>query len=219
MTEKMAEKTYEQWIGELASSAQTPGGGAACALVGAVGAALGSMVGNLTVGKKKFAEVESEMQSLLAETAELTQKLESMIEGDAAAFEPLAAAYRMPADTDEAKAKKEEAIQAALGVAIWSPLAIAECCCKALALLEVYAKKGNPLLRSDAGVGAACCRAALEGAKLNILTNLRLVKDAEARDDIFRSVESITANGVKAAERIYRFVEQDMMWETDKDQN
>lgn len=200
----------EQWIAELASAAPTPGGGGACALVGAVGTALGSMVGNLTLGKKKYAEVQDEIERLLAESDRLMRKLESLVEGDARAFAPLAAAYRLPADTEAEKEIKENAVQSALLEAAACPLEIAECCCEALELLARYAVKGSAMARSDAGVGAACLRAAIEGAKLNVLINLRLMKDRQKKEELARRTEETVKRGLESAERIYRFVEEDL---------
>lgn len=206
----MIETSCEEWIADLASAAPTPGGGGACALVGAVGMALGSMVGNLTLGKKKYADVETEMRQLLEESQRLIRKLEDLVEGDARAFAPLAAAYKMPANTDEEKAGKECAVQAALAEAAACPLAIAECCCEALALMEQYARKGSALARSDAGVGAACLRAAVEGAKLNVLINVRLMKDQKQKEEFSRRMEAAAASGSELADRIFRFVEEEL---------
>lgn len=204
----MLQKSCEEWILDLASKSPTPGGGGASALVGAIGMALGSMVGNLTVGKKKYAEVEDEMQLLLKKSESLMLKLEELVEQDALAFAPLAAAYRLPDSTPEKRAEKDRVVQEALVGATACPVSIARCCYDALELLEVYAHKGSAMAVSDAGVGASCCRAALEGAKLNILINLRLMKDEEQKAFFKGRLTVIVEEGILLADRIYRYVEE-----------
>ena len=206
----MLHKSCEEWIAELASGAPTPGGGGASALVGAVGIALGSMVGNLTVGKKKYADVETEMQELLKKSDELMKKLEDLVEQDALAFAPLAAAYRLPAGTAEEKRAKEDAVQEALIGATACPMSIAKCCYDALELLEEYAHKGSVMAISDAGVGAACCRAALEGARLNILINLKLMKDEDKKQFFKGRLILVVDEGIALADRIYQYVREQL---------
>ncbi|WP_130863647.1 cyclodeaminase/cyclohydrolase family protein [Bacilliculturomica massiliensis] len=206
----MLHKSCEEWIAELASGAPTPGGGGASALVGAVGIALGSMVGNLTVGKKKYADVETEMQELLKKSDELMKKLEDLVEQDALAFAPLAAAYRLPAGTAEEKRAKEDAVQEALIGATACPMSIAKCCYDALELLEEYAHKGSVMAVSDAGVGAACCRAALEGARLNILINLKLMKDEDKKQFFKGRLILVVDEGIALADRIYQYVREQL---------
>lgn len=206
----MMQKSFEEWIADLASKSPTPGGGGASALVGAIGIALGSMVGNLTVGKKKYIAVEEEMQLLLKKSDELTLKLEDLIQQDALAFAPLAEAYRLPESTEEEKKNKERVIQDALVGATACPVSIAKCCYDALEVLEEYAHKGSVMAVSDAGVGAACCRAALEGAKLNILINLKLMKDEEQKAFFTGRLSMVVNDGIALADRIYRYVEEQL---------
>lgn len=206
----MLQKSCEEWISDLASGAPTPGGGGASALVGAIGMALGSMVGNLTVGKKKYADVEEEMQKLLKKSDDLMKKLEELVVQDALAFAPLSEAYRLPSGTEEEKKRKDDAIQDALAGATSCPVSIAKCCYDALDLLEAYAHKGSVLAVSDAGVGAACCRAALEGARLNILINLKLMKDAEQKRFFTERMNQIVDGGIAKADCIYRYVEEQL---------
>ena len=206
----MLHKSCEDWIAELASGAPTPGGGGASALVGAVGIALGSMVGNLTVGKKKYADVEADMQELLRKSDELMKKLEDLVEQDALAFAPLAAAYKLPTGTEEEKRAKENAVQEALVGATACPMSIAKCCYEALELLEEYAHKGSVMAVSDAGVGAACCRAALEGARLNILINLKLMKDEDKKQFFTGRLTLVVDEGIALADRIYQYVREQL---------
>ncbi|MBQ1216022.1 MAG: cyclodeaminase/cyclohydrolase family protein [Firmicutes bacterium] len=120
----MIEQSCTSWLADLASSKPAPGGGGAAALVGAVGVSLGAMVGSLTIGKKKYIDVEEEMKELVERSKELSLKLQSMVKADAEAFLPLSDAYRMPSGTDEEKAAKDQAIQMALTGATEVPLNI-----------------------------------------------------------------------------------------------
>ncbi len=170
---EMMEKSSRLFLEELASKAAVPGGGGAAALVGAVGTALGNMVGNLTAGKKKYAAVEPDILALNERAEALRRQLEGLVETDAAAFAPLAKAYGIPKD-DPARA---EVMEKALEEAAAVPLEIMACCCTAIGLLEEYEAKGSVLAISDAGCGALFCKAALEAAGLNVAVNTRLMAD------------------------------------------
>lgn len=166
-----------EFVEILGSKAPVPGGGGACALVGAVGTALGNMVGSLTVGKKKYADVEEEMYSLKAKCDDLQKGLLTLIEKDGEVFAPLAKAYGMPKETQEERDEKARVMETALKDACLVPLQIMEKCCEALELIREFAAKGSELAVSDAGVGAALCRAALEGASLNVFINTKAMTD------------------------------------------
>lgn len=195
------------FIEALASKSPVPGGGGASALAGSIGMALGSMVGNLTTGKKKYADVEEDIQALLIESEKLIQRFNQLVEEDAKVFEPLSKAYGMPQSTDEERLRKEEVLQAALIMATEVPLQIAEASLAAILLLEQYAKKGSRLVVSDAGVGAVLCKAALQGAKLNVLINLKLMKDESLKKQFSDRLEEIEADGLKRADQVYEYVE------------
>ena len=167
-------------VSVLATKAPVPGGGGASALCGAIGTALGNMVGSLTVGKKKYAAVEPEIKAMQAQCDAIQAELLALVERDAEVFAPLAAAYGLPKDTEEQRAHKEAVMEAALKAACAVPLAIMEQCCKAIELMEGFAAKGSRLAISDAGVGAALTRAALEGASLNVFINTKAMKDRAA---------------------------------------
>jgi methenyltetrahydrofolate cyclohydrolase len=199
-----------EFISMLASKQPVPGGGGASAYAGALGIALGSMVGNLTIGKKKYESVENEMKDLIRSSYLLQKEFSDLVDQDAEAFRPLAAAYGLPAGSDDEKAVKEATMQAALTDAALVPLAIAECAVKALHLLEQYALKGSRLVISDAGVGALFCKAALQGAKLNVLINLKLMKDQELKNNITKRLAVAEQEGVGLADRIYSYVEGEL---------
>ena len=168
-----------EFVEVLASKAPVPGGGGASALVGAIGTALGNMVGSLTVGKKKYADVEEEMTALKARCDQLQKDLLSLVEKDAEVFEPLAKAYGMPKETEEEKKKKAEVMAVVLKDACSVPMQIMEKCCEALEVIREFAAKGSKLAVSDAGVGAVFCKAALQGASLNVFINTKSMEDRE----------------------------------------
>jgi formiminotetrahydrofolate cyclodeaminase len=206
----MLNQSCLNFIEMLASKSPVPGGGGASALVGSIGMALGSMVGNLTTGKKKYADVEEDIQVLLKKSEALIRKFNQLVQEDAAVFEPLSKAYGLPSDTEAERLEKEKVLQLALVKATKVPLEIAECSLAAIHLMEQYAKKGSRLVVSDAGVGAIFCKAALQGAKLNILINLKLMKDEELKKKFSDRMAVIEDEGLKLADQIYEYVEEQL---------
>lgn len=195
-----------EFVEVLASKAPVPGGGGASALVGAIGTALGNMVGSLTVGKKKYADVEAEMYELKAKADALQKDLLHLIERDAEVFEPLSKAYGMPRATEEEKAEKARVMEIVLKDACSVPMEIMEKCCEAIDLIEVFAAKGSTLAISDAGVGAAFCKAALEGASLNVFINTKSMQNREYADELNRKADEMLSVYTKKADEIYQSV-------------
>lgn len=187
----------------LASKAPVPGGGGASSLVGAVGIALGSMVGSLTVGKKKYAGVQDDIVALMAEAESLRSDLLTLVGRDAEVFEPLAKAYRLPGDTEEQRAIKDSVMEDALVAACLVPLEIMEKCCRAIEVTAGFADKGSALAISDAGAAAVLCRAALEGASLNVFINTKTMKDRERAASFNKKAESMLEKYVPMAEDIF----------------
>jgi len=169
-------KTYSD---ALASGEATPGGGSAAALAGALGAALNSMVANFTVGKEKFAEVEEDVQRLLAESERLRGELERLTQADTEAYGQVAAAQKMPRETDEQKAARRTAMQEALKAAAEVPRAAVRACHGVLEVAGEMVEKGNPNLITDVGVAAKFALAAMECAALNVEINLAYIKDED----------------------------------------
>ena len=167
----------QAFAAQLAGKAPVPGGGGASALAGALGAALGSMVGALTVGKKKYAAVEQDVQVIMARMEKLRARLLALIDEDAAAFLPLSRAYGMPRETDEERAARAAVMAEALDAAAQPPLRIMESCCEAIELHRELAEKGSALALSDVGVGVILCKAALQGAELNVRINTGSMQD------------------------------------------
>ena len=195
-----------EFVEVLASKAPVPGGGGASALVGAIGTALGNMVGSLTVGKKKYADVEEEMYELKGKADALQKELLHLIERDAEVFEPLSKAYGMPRNTEEEKAEKARVMEIVLKDACSVPMEIMERCCEAIDLIEVFAAKGSALAISDAGVGATFCKAALEGASLNVFINTKSMKNREYADELNKKADEMLSVYTKKAEEIYQSV-------------
>jgi formiminotetrahydrofolate cyclodeaminase len=174
---KLTEKPVSTFLDELASNAPAPGGGSVAALSGALGAALVSMVCNLTTGKQKYADVQEDIDALLAQSEALRQALTALLEEDVKAYTNYSVAAKMPRETDEQKAERAEAMQAALKVATNVPLRIAEAAVKVMDLCMPVAEKGNVWAVSDAGVAVLMAEAALRSAALNVLINLGSIKD------------------------------------------
>ena len=191
---------------KLSSRDPVPGGGGACALVGAVGTALGNMVGALTVGKKKYADVEDTMTEMMERGELLRTQLLDLMQRDAEVFAPLARAYALPKETAEERLYKQQVMEEALRGACGVPLQIMETCVEAVALLRVFAEKGSALAVSDAGVGALCCKAALQGASLNVLINTKAMQDRIEAESLNKRAEDLLSSGVRAADEIYQTV-------------
>lgn len=204
----LTEKPVMTFLDELASSAPAPGGGSAAALAAAIGAALVSMVANLTVGKKKYADVQDDIQRILSHSEALRHKCVKLLEDDVAAYTEVIRAYKMPRDTEEQKQARSATIQEALKGATAVPMELAEACVEILNLCPESAEKGNVRAVSDAGVGALMAEAALRAAAFNVWINLGSIKDkafvqkegarlnallegkAELKEEILKDVEA-----------------------------
>lgn len=206
MPETFSHKTVAEFLDELASQAPVPGGGSGAALVGALGAALASMVCNLTVGKPKYADVQDDIQALLAQTEALRARLTALIDEDVAVYYRLSSAYKMPKDTEEQKAARTAAIQDILRDATKVPMQIAEACVEVLRLCTPIAEKGNVGAVSDAGVAALLAEAALRSAALNVLINLAAIKDAEFVARERATLDGLLSGKAQLKEDIYDLV-------------
>ncbi|MCD7866088.1 MAG: cyclodeaminase/cyclohydrolase family protein [Clostridiales bacterium] len=186
----------------LASREAVPGGGGASALVAAVGMSLGNMVGSLTVGKKTYADVEDEVRTWMAQAESLRLDLLRGMDADAEAFLPLSKAYGIPKDDPSRPTVIEDALRAACA----APLTLMRQICRAIELLEGFAEKGSRIAISDAGVGAVCCKAALQGASLNIYINTKSMRDREYAADLERQADELLEEYTIRTDRIYETV-------------
>jgi methenyltetrahydrofolate cyclohydrolase len=203
---QIKDTAVEQFLDQLASSGATPGGGSAAAIIGAMGAALVSMVCNLTIGKKKYADVEAEMKDVLGKAEALRHKLTGMIEDDVKAFDAVMGAYGMAKETDADKAAREHAIQAALKQATDVPM---RCCHAARAVIdlaEIASAKGNLNVISDAGVAVLAAYAALRSAALNVFTNARIITDKAYAEAKLKELNELLAGAEGATEKAYGVV-------------
>lgn len=201
---ELLSKSLSAFSEQLASAAPAPGGGGASALVGALGAALGGMVGALTVGKPKYAAVEDEVKALMARAEHLRAALLACVEEDAAAFAPLARAYAIPKD-DPAR---EETMEVCLRAAAAVPLKIFELCCEAIELHEALAEKGSRLAVSDVATGVVFCWSAMYGAAVNVKVNTKLMRDRAYAERINAQVDAGMERYWPVAERVYERVYQ-----------
>jgi len=200
------DKSIQVFLDELASKASTPGGGSAAAIIGAMGAALISMVANFTVGKKGYEDVDAEAQDILKKSEELRSQLTDMIKADVDVFNHVMSAYGMPKETDEEKATRSEEIQAALKEATDVPLACAKAAAEVIKLSQPIAEKGNKNVISDAGVAVLAGQAALRSAALNVYINIGGIKDEDFAKDRQKQLEDILAGMDTLTEEIYALV-------------
>lgn len=202
----IGQDTIGGWIAQLSSHAPTPGGGGASALAGALGAALGQMVANLTVGKKRYADVEGEVREGLRTLEGLQADLLALADRDAAVFAPLARAYRMPEETEKQRAVKEQVMQECLISASEVPLEIMEKAFGALDTLDFLEKKGSRMAASDVGVAAQFIRASLAGAVMNVYINTKSMKDRILAKKYQEKADRMLLEGTKRADEIYENV-------------
>lgn len=206
MTDAM-DLSCREFTAVVASKAPAPGGGGAASFVGAIGMALGNMVGSLTVGKKKYADVEADIIALQAQANALQNKLLDLVAADAQAFVPLSAAYGLPTETAEERAHKEDIMEACLHAACDVPLAIMHACCEAIDLHEQFAAKGAAIAISDVGCGVICCKAALQAASLNVFINTKSMHERTHADACNAEARAMLDTYCNKADAIFAEVE------------
>jgi methenyltetrahydrofolate cyclohydrolase len=194
------------FLDDLASERPTPGGGGAAALSGAIGAALVSMVANLTIGKKNYEAVSEELEAVNAKATALRAELARAIEEDIVAFNAVMGAYALPRATDEEKAARAASIQTALKDATQAPLRAVKACFEVILLSATVAEKGNLNVISDAGVAVLCANAGLRGAALNVFINAKAIKDRDFAEKRIAEVNALLAKAAAATESVYQTV-------------
>ncbi|MBQ0004898.1 MAG: cyclodeaminase/cyclohydrolase family protein [Clostridiales bacterium] len=198
----LVDKTVTEFTEVLASKEPVPGGGGAAALIGSIGISLGDMVGELTTGKKKYADVEEDIQRLMAKSQELRVKFLELVDGDAEAFAPLAKAYSIPKDDPT----RDEVMEAALRVGCSVPMDIMRTCAEALDVVAEFAAKGSKLAISDAGCAAVACKAAIQAASLNVFINTKSMKDRDYAEALNNEAHGLLAKYEPMADDIYKMV-------------
>jgi len=186
----------------LASKTSVPGGGGASALVGSIAIALGDMVGEYTVGKKKYADVESEILACMEKAQDLRKRFLQCIEDDAVAFEPLSKAYGIPKEDPTRDELMEKCLKDAADV----PMNILRLSCEAVELEKTFAEKGSVIVISDAATGAAMCRAAILGAAVNVKVNTKSMKDRIYAEAMNAEVEELVQKYTAMADEVYELV-------------
>ncbi len=202
----MTDMNMNEFLEVLSSSAPVPGGGGACGYVAAVGMSLGSMVANLTTGKKKYAEYHEEIEKIITEAKTLTKELAECMDKDAVSFEPLSKAYGLPKNTDEEIAYREEVMEKALVTASEAPLLMMETIYKALKVLERLAVIGSRIAISDIGVGVQMCKAAVNGASLNVYINTKMMKNTDIAEEMNTRADELVIMSNELADRTYEEV-------------
>ena len=195
----MTMESCRVFVEVLASDAPAPGGGGAAALVGAIGTALGNMVGSLTVGKKKYADVEAEIIELKKKCDALQTELLNQVEADEINFLPLAKAYGIPKDDPN----RDQVMEEATVIACSTPMKIMELCCEAIDCIAIFAAKGSRLAVSDAGCGAVCCKAALQAASLNVFINTKSLKNRDTAEELNRQANLMLNKYCQLADEIF----------------
>lgn len=199
----MLEQKTTDFLGQLSSSAPFPGGGGASAAVGAFATALGLMVANLTVGKKRYAEVEGEILSIKNHLELLQKELVELVDKDAEAFAPLSKAYALPKNTEEEKKEREHVMEEGLYGASIVPLQIMEKIYEAMMDFEFLGENGSKMAISDVGVGVLFARAALESASLNVFINTKSMKNRERAEELNRRADGMIQKSKDLEEKIY----------------
>ncbi len=190
----------------LSSGEPVPGGGGAAALAAALAASAGAMVGHLTVGKKKYAAVQGDMERLIGQLDGLRQEFLAMIDGDAEAFRPLAEAYAMPHATDEENEKRSAAMEECLAGAALAPLELIRALADLVEALEEMAGKGSAIAVSDAGVAAGLAGAAMKSALLNVYANTKLMKNRRRAKAMNTEAMELVDEYTARADRVYEGV-------------
>ena len=202
----MERMTVNEYLQVLSSKSPVPGGGGTSALGGAMGMALGSMVGNLITGKKKYAAYETDIRRLIGEAEKLQEQLVHLMNEDAAVFQPVSDAYRLPKETEEQLAYREQVLETTLKGACLVPIEVIRKSLEGLDVLEELLVKGSVLAVSDVGVGAAFLRTAINGAVLNVYINTRMMKNRELASELNRETKELQEQGIVRADRLYQQV-------------
>lgn len=204
----LSELSVQHFLDALASGEPAPGGGSVAALAGAQGAALIGMVCNLSVGRKKYADVESELLAVQAQAKSLRTRLVELIDLDTAAYSTVMAAYKLPKETPDQLAARKAAIQSALQSATRTPLEILEVCVAALELCPLVLAKGNHNAASDGAVGMLSAHAGMHAAALNVRTNLNAIDDASFVAATSARLSDLLARGEAARLAAWQLAEQ-----------
>jgi formiminotetrahydrofolate cyclodeaminase len=202
----MTQEPIEEFLNRLASADPTPGGGSAAAIMGAAGAALVSMVCNVSIGKKGCEAAEPELRGVFGQSETLRRRLTAMVQDDVSAFDGLMAAYKLPKGTEDDKARRTEAIQVSLKRATQVPLECARACGELIALARSAGEHGYQHVISDAGVGVSAAYAGLRSAALNVFINAPALRDRGFASQTVREIERLLERSAGESESVYALV-------------
>jgi formiminotetrahydrofolate cyclodeaminase len=202
----ITDSSIEKFLDDLAGSQPTPGGGSAAAIMGAMGAALVSMVCNVTIGKKGYEGVEAEMKSVLEASEKVRRRLTAMVAEDVAAFDSMMAAYKLPKGTSDEIARRGAAIQTGLRRATEVPLDCARVCAEVIALSRRASERGYLNVISDGGVGVLAGFTGLRSAALNVYINAPALKDRAFAEAATTEIEKLLESCAAESEAVYKMV-------------
>lgn len=202
----LADLTIKGFLAETAGSAPVPGGGSISALNGAIATALTEMVANLTVGKKKYEEVEGQMKTIAVEAALIRQRLVGYIDKDSEAYDRVFAAFKLPKETEEEKAVRSQVIQDATKEAALVPMQVAEEVSSVMETIIYVAKKGNQNAVTDACVAMMAARTCVLGALLNVRINLSSIKDEAFVKRMKEKADHMEAEAIRIEQKLLNWV-------------
>ncbi|HHV25589.1 cyclodeaminase/cyclohydrolase family protein [Anaerosalibacter bizertensis] len=206
----LVDKTIKDYVNQVASNEPAPGGGSVSALVGSLGAALTSMVGNLTIGKKAYEKLDEvhrkELDENLVKVQDSIKKLNVFVDKDTEAFNKVMESFKLPKETEDEKRARSLAIEEATKGALETPLECAKECLEVLRLQKTFALYGNPNAITDVGVGALLAYSGLEGALFNVKINLAGLKDEKYIKNIEEEMKNILNEGKKLREELLEIV-------------
>ena len=208
---KLTDMDLNTFAGKIASNEPAPGGGSVAAYTSAMGISLITMVAELTTGKKKYAEHDELMKTIIANTAILRNKLLECVDKDTDAYNGVTAVFKMPKETDEEKAARGAAMQSALKLAALVPLEVMELSLSSLKIAQQAVGKSNQNAATDLGVAAQNLRAGIKGAWLNVLINLGSVKDEKFLNDCLKAGTEYDMEGEKISQSIQEEILKSIM--------
>lgn len=207
---KLVKQNIKMFLDELASSSPAPGGGSVAALSGALGAALSSMVCNLTRGKQGYETVQDDITDALQISEELRQNLTDLIDKDNDAFNEVMKALKLPKDTEQQKAQRKNVLQTALKQAAEIPLETARKCLQILDVARIVAEKGNKNSITDAGVSALLAQTGVQAAMLNVRINLSSIKDEDYVQQVTTELQELLQETMQKSAEILGIVDQNL---------
>ena len=202
----LQELSVKEFIDKVTGNDPVPGGGSVSALNGSLAASLAAMVANLTVGRKKYAEVNDEMEQISARMTEQSAKLLADVDRDAEAYDRVFAAFKLPKETDEEKAVRKEAIQRETKYAAEVPMEVARTASELLPMIDAAARRGNSNAVTDATVAMMCARTAVIGALLNVRINLTSITDEAFVKTMTEEADRLEAIAVEAEHKLLEYV-------------